>query len=129
MLQSRVFRIFVAALGVACAIACVLIIASGFSKADTGRTIVAPRYATATEIATAALEGQVEALRKAGFDETCLSVTGMYGKLCIEQCVSDGTAGFSLELYTDYPKCHVKSCTCEGETPEPLHEGHEGDLS
>ena len=124
MLQSsRAFRIFASAIGVLCGLVALLIIYfAGFAEADTGRTIVEPRNATPTEIATAALEGQIEALRKAGFDETCLSVTGMYGKLCIEQCVSDGTAGFALELYMDHPRCTVKSCTCEGDEPEPLQE-------
>lgn len=118
MSQSRAFRIIMAAIVVLCGVACLLIIASGFAaKADEE-----PRNATPTEISVAALEGQIEALRKAGFDETCLYVTEMYGKLCIEQCVSKGTAGFALALYADPPRCTVKSCTCEGDAEEPLQE-------
>ena len=123
MTRNRAFRIVMSAIVVVCGVACLLIIASGFTaKGDTGRTYVEPRNATPTEISVAALEGQIEALRKAEFDKDCLHVIGMYGKLCIEQCVADGMAGFSLRLYTDHPRCTLKSCTCEGGAEEPLQE-------
>jgi hypothetical protein len=112
--QTRAFRLtvlIVSAVG-AVMLVCLLLFLGGLAaEANTGRT--EPRTATPIEIATAALEGQIEALRKAGFDETCLYVTEMYGKLCIEQCVSEGTTGFYLQLYADPPRCTVKSCTCE----------------
>ena len=105
--NSRVFRIFAAAMGLLCAIACLLIIASGFpAKSEE------PRNATPIEIKQAALEGQIEAMRKAGFTEDCLWEVGVFGKLCILDC---GDTGFAIRLRNEFPSCSVQHCICEDE--------------
>jgi len=73
-----------------------------------------PRNATPVEIAHAALEGQIEAMKKAGFDRECLFHIEVLGRVCIERCVTKDT-GFFLDLRTDFPACFVRNCTCEDE--------------
>ncbi len=106
MLQSRVFRLIVSAIGVGI-LACLLLFALvGVVKAEE------PRDATPIEIKQAALEGQIEAMRKAGFTEDCLWEVGVFGKLCILDC---GDAGFAIRLGVDFPACSVQHCICEDE--------------
>ncbi len=113
MLKSRSFavRLVVSAIAVACLIVVVILLATAARSEE-------PRNATPVEISQAALEGQIEALRKAGFDENCLFEIDMYGKLCIQQCVPGGT-GFALHLNGTLPECTVRECTCEGDPQEP----------
>ena len=109
MFQSRAFRLFVAA----CVIAVLGLLihfglfVAGLSNAEE------PRNATPVEIAQAALDGQIEAMRKAGFDVECLFQIEVFGKICVEQCVALREEGFALQLQADHPSCSIESCTCE----------------
>jgi hypothetical protein len=108
MLKSRAFRLFVSALG-AVAVVClvVLIMLLGMTAKSEE-----PRNATPTEIEQAALEGQMAAMRRAGYNEDCLFEVKIFGSLCIQQCI--GT-GFALHLKDDYPGCRIDYCACEDE--------------
>ena len=112
--QTRAFRIIVSALGVLCGVVCLLIIAAGGLDwvSLTKQNLEEPRNATPIEIAQAALEGQIEAMRKAGYDENCLFEVKIFGNLCINRC--SGT-GFALRLKDDYPGCRLDYCACEDE--------------
>ena len=113
--QSRAFRIVVAALGVLCGVACLLIIFTSLDWVSLAKqSLEEPRNATSIEIAQAALEGQMEAMKKAGFDKECLFEIEVFGRICIERCVTKDT-GFFLELRTDPPTCFVRNCICEDE--------------
>ena len=116
-IESRAFRLLVTGL-VSAVVAAIFTLWLLPAKADTGRTPLEARNATPVEISQAALEGQIEALRKSGFDEGCLFEIKMYGEMCIEQCVTRGE-GFALHLEGELPTCAVKHCSCEGEPLEP----------
>ncbi len=73
-----------------------------------------PRVATPAEIAQAALEGQAEAFRVHGFNESCIQEMLAYGRMCIEQCVT-ADSGFSLGVTLYHPNCSVVSCACDAE--------------
>ncbi len=107
MLKSRAFRLFVAAIT-----AVVVVTTAIFALLAISVKAEEPRNATPTEISTAALEGQISAMRKAGYDENCLFEVKIFGSLCIGQC-EDG--GFSLHLRDEYPRCSIDYCECEDE--------------
>jgi hypothetical protein len=107
MLKSRAFRIFVSAIG-AVAVVCLVVFLFALSARSEE-----PRNATPTEIEQAALEGQMEAMRRAGYSEACLFEVKIFGNLCINQCI--GT-GFALHLKDDYPECRIDYCACEEPT-------------
>ena len=113
MLKSRTFRLIVSAIGALAVVSlAVFMLLSLAARAEE------PRNATPAEIAQAALEGQIEALRKAGFDRECLFGIEVFGRICIERCVTKD-AGFFLDLRTDPPTCFVRNCICEdGRVPD-----------
>ena len=121
MSQSRAFRIVLSAIAVLCGVVCLLIIASGFAKANTGRT--EPRNATPIEIAQAALEGQVGAMRGHGFNDACLQEVLTFGERCVQRCVTSDS-GFFISIALNHPNCSPVRCGCEGEelVPGARHE-------
>jgi hypothetical protein len=110
MFKSRVFRLFVSAVG-AVAVVCLVVLIMLLAMAAKSEE---PRNATPVEIEQAALEGQMEAMRRAGYSEACLFEVKIFGNLCINQCV--GT-GFALHLKDDYPECRIDYCACEDAEP------------
>ncbi len=105
--------------GVLCGVACLLIILASLDWVSvTKQSLEEPRNTTSIEIAQAALEGQIAAMKKAGFDRECLFHIEVFGRLCIKQCVTENT-GFFLDLRTDFPGCFVRECTCDAEALIP----------
>jgi hypothetical protein len=101
-------RIVVAGIAVACLCMVVLIMLLAMAAKSEE-----PRNATPAEISEAALAGQMEAMRRAGYSEDCLFEVKIFGNLCIQQCI--GT-GFALRLKDDYPECRIDYCVCEEPT-------------
>jgi len=108
MFKSRTFRLIVSGIGAAAVVAvAVFMLLALAARAEE------PRNATPAEISQAALDGQIEAMRRAGYNEDCLFEVKIFGGLCIGQC-TDG--GFALHLKDDYPRCSIDSCVCEEPT-------------
>lgn len=75
------------------------------------------RLSTPVEIAQAVLDGQVEALRKHGFNQQCLLSVEIQGERCIERCIPQDI-GFFIAVGLDKPECQVLGCGCEGREME-----------